>query len=198
MEHQDHGVRKEYKNTIDYNARASAGNDLTDQNKVAFLPGTSFSADPFTRDEDGNVIAVNTDELVAEFRNQDLKRKGKKGGGKYMNHFSLTLDHKDSLTPEQFNIVLNDFMKEMKWDNSLYFALLHSDKQHLHAHVHHHLVQDNSKTLDIFRHYEKAVNAAAQVSKKHGLKVAPDPYEELIGTSTSLGKQAKIMKKSKS
>ncbi|MDW1835725.1 relaxase/mobilization nuclease domain-containing protein [Vibrio sp. Vb0718] len=198
MEHQDHGVRKEYKKTIDYNARAKPGNDLTDQNKVTFLPGTSFSSDPFTRDENGNVTDVNTDELVAEFKKQDSKRKGKKGGGKYMNHFSLTLDHGDTLTPAHFNQVVNDFMEEMGWDDTLYCSFLHSNCKHLHAHVHHHLVQNNGKTLDIFRHYEKAVNAAAKVSEKHGLKVAPNPYEQLIGTDTSLSKKAKVLKKSKS
>lgn len=91
-------------------------------------------------------------------------------------HCPLSLPPGEKVSPEKFAAVADDFMKQMGFSEShQYVVVLHSEKQHLHAHIVANRIGIDGKLWHGEREAIRAIAACRELETRHGLRAVPMP-----------------------
>ena len=119
-----------------------------------------------------NMSGTTPRELAAEFRVSRQLRPNTKNP---VVEFSLNLPHGEDVSPEVWENIIEDFLKEMEFDtkNHQYVAPKHNDRDHKHAHIiGSRIGLDGTMWHGRFEVY-KAIEATQMLEKKYGLTITP-------------------------
>ncbi|MDR0603551.1 MAG: relaxase/mobilization nuclease domain-containing protein [Bacteroidales bacterium] len=83
---------------------------------------------------------------------------------------SLNLPKGESLDDDRFIEIAKDFMKKMKYDNTAYSIIRHTDKEHEHIHILFTTVDLEGKKVDRFNERRRSQQASRELEQKYTLK----------------------------
>jgi hypothetical protein len=180
MLYKDIGDRANIRVTLEYFLRANCEHDH-EVGDVIFLQGSSISDNPVDLNEDGTLNDVNLDELVAEFEQQASLYNGSNRDGKFYNHAMISLRINETLTDKHWAEVLKEFQAGIgyEFDNSLFCAGIHKEKDNLHIHIAGCRVDNDGKLISKHNHYEKAQRVRDRICKKYGLTAPENSFDNM-------------------
>jgi len=177
----DHKNRSNIATTLEYVFRASPSHGHK-MDKVTFLQGSSMSASPFIKDQNGRVIDVDISELVKEFQFQSQLYKGSARNGKFYTHTSLSIQNTESLSDSQWEEVGNLFQEKLGFffgETTFCFGL-HHEGNNPHIHIIANRVDNNGNLVNQHNNWEKAQRACAEICKKFGLEIIPNSFDNIL------------------
>jgi hypothetical protein len=176
----DHKNRSNIATTLEYVFRASPSHGHK-MDKVTFLQGSSMSASPLIKDQNGRVIDVDISELVKEFQFQSQLYKGSARNGKFYTHTSLSIQNTESLSDSQWEEVGNLFQEKLGFffgETTFCFGLHHEGNPHIHIIANR--VDNNGNLINQHNNWEKAQRACAEICKKFGLEIIPNSFDNIL------------------
>lgn len=124
----------------------------------------------------GNMSSLDARGLAQEF---GAARKLRPDAKRPVWHCPLSLPPGENITREKFAAVADDFMKQMGFSEShQYVVVLHSEKQHLHAHVVANRIGIDGKLWHGEREAIRAIAACRELESRHGLRAVPMPEKK--------------------
>ena len=94
-------------------------------------------------------------------------------------HLSVNLQHGETLEDNEYIALVNDYLEQMKWDNTPAAIFRHFDKKHDHVHVILSTVDYSGKRLNLRDSKRRSMSFTPELEKKYSLKATPKLHESV-------------------
>jgi len=159
--------------TADTSAATGGNSSVTDDetganSSQALVPGKKKN----------KTLAYDWTDLNDEFEAAASFHTGK--GEKLFGHYIISLAEGETLTPEQWQEALTEYMDAMGYDETTkYCAFIHNETQNQHAHILTCRVkmEMGGALVDDSNDYEKGMECMRKLEKRYGLKIVSNPED---------------------
>ncbi|NER27630.1 MAG: relaxase/mobilization nuclease domain-containing protein [Symploca sp. SIO1C4] len=121
----------------------------------------------------GNMVGTTPRELAAEFR---FSRRLNPNLSRAVYHASLSLPKQEWLSQDQWNSLVEDYLKGMGFDYNQYCLFQHHDREHEHVHIVASRIRLDGTTVSESWDYVRSEKLLRQLEKQYGLE-APQVSE---------------------
>jgi Relaxase/Mobilisation nuclease domain len=123
----------------------------------------------------GNLLSTTAPELGKEFR---MVQYLTPAVSKPVFHISISLNHQESLSKEQWAEVADRYVEEMGFTNNQYLVVQHHDKSHQHIHILANRLNLNCQAVSDWWSKKRTEKILRGIEKDYGLEVLPYSWEK--------------------